>query len=63
MVWLNQLFDGTFPIEWSLGIIAVILVGGVVASLLVTKNTKDVIATKDTKDPKKDTKPLHRAAS
>jgi tellurite resistance protein TerC len=51
MVWLNQLFDGTFPIEWSLGIIAVILVGGVVASLLVTKNTKDVLATKDTTRP------------
>jgi tellurite resistance protein TerC len=68
MVWLNQLFDGKFPIEWSLGIIAIILVGGVVASLLVTKNTKNTKDTKDTTDDPatndtKDTKPLERAAS
>ena len=62
MVWLNQVFDGKFPIEWSLGIITIILVGGVLASLLVTKNTKNTkndLATKNTKD----TKPLERAAS
>jgi tellurite resistance protein TerC len=66
MVWLNQLFEGKFPIEWSLGIIAVILVGGVVASVFATshtKNTKDDLATKDTKDTKKDTKALERKAS
>jgi len=34
MVWLNDLFDGKFPIEWSLGIIAALLAGAVVASLL-----------------------------
>jgi tellurite resistance protein TerC len=34
MVWLNDLFGGKFPIEWSLGIIATLLIGSVVASLL-----------------------------
>ena len=34
MVWLNDLFDGKFPITWSLGIIAALLAGSVVASLL-----------------------------
>lgn len=35
MVWLNEAFGGKFPIAWSLGIIATVLVGSVVASLLV----------------------------
>ncbi len=34
MTWLNNLFDGKFPIEWSLGVIAALLVGAVVASVL-----------------------------
>jgi tellurite resistance protein TerC len=34
MTWLNGLFGGKFPIEWSLGIIAALLVGAVVASML-----------------------------
>jgi tellurite resistance protein TerC len=34
MVWLNDLFDGHFPIGWSLGIIGVILAGAVGASLV-----------------------------
>jgi tellurite resistance protein TerC len=34
MTWLNDLFGGKFPIEWSLGIIAALLVGAVVASVL-----------------------------
>jgi tellurite resistance protein TerC len=33
MVWLNDLFGGKFPIEWSLGIIAALLAGAVAASL------------------------------
>lgn len=33
MVWLNDLFGGKFPIGWSLGIIATILIVSVVASL------------------------------
>ena len=70
MVWLNELFDGKFPIEWSLGIIAALLGGGIAASLFctgrdakATKDTKNELATKDTKDTKKDPKSLHRAAS
>ena len=34
MVWLNRAFGGKFPIEWSLGIIAMLLAGAVAASLL-----------------------------
>jgi tellurite resistance protein TerC len=34
MTWLNSLFGGKFPIEWSLGIIAALLVGAVVASVV-----------------------------
>jgi TerC family integral membrane protein len=34
MTWLNDLFGGKFPIEWSLGIIAALLVGAIVASVL-----------------------------
>ena len=34
MVWLNDLFGGKFPIEWSLGIIGGLLAGGVAASWL-----------------------------
>ncbi|HZM93039.1 MAG TPA: TerC family protein [Vicinamibacterales bacterium] len=34
MTWLNDLFGGKFPIEWSLGIIAALLAGAVVASLV-----------------------------
>jgi len=38
MVWLNNAFDGKFPIAWSLGIIGTILAMSVAASLIVTKN-------------------------
>jgi TerC family integral membrane protein len=34
MVWLNDAFDGKFPIEWSLGIITALLTGAIVASWL-----------------------------
>jgi len=33
MVWLNELFDGKFPISWSLGIIGALLAGSILASL------------------------------
>ncbi|WP_158277524.1 hypothetical protein [Opitutus sp. ER46] len=33
MVWLNDVFGGTFPVTWSLGIIAAILAGSVAISL------------------------------
>ena len=32
MLWLNQMFDGKFPITWSLGVIGVLLFGSIVAS-------------------------------
>jgi tellurite resistance protein TerC len=35
MIWLNQAFDGKFPIAWSLGIIFALVGGSIVASLLV----------------------------
>ena len=34
MVWLNDLYDGKFPISWSLGIIAALLTASIVASLV-----------------------------
>lgn len=34
MVWLNEAFDGKFPIVWSLGIIATLIAGSIAASLL-----------------------------
>lgn len=34
MVWLNDAFGGKFPIEWSLSIIATLLVAAIVVSLL-----------------------------
>jgi len=34
MTWLNGLYGGKFPIEWSLGIIAALLVGAVIASII-----------------------------
>ena len=34
MVWLNDLYDGKFPISWSLGIIAALLAASIVASLV-----------------------------
>jgi tellurite resistance protein TerC len=42
MVWLNNAFGGKFPIEWSLGIIAGILVTSVIASLLRPAPAEDV---------------------
>jgi tellurite resistance protein TerC len=34
MVWLNEMFGGKFPIQWSLGIIGALLAGAIVVSLL-----------------------------
>ncbi len=33
MVWLNEMFDGKFPITWSLGIIGALLAASIAASL------------------------------
>ncbi|MDX9975823.1 MAG: TerC family protein [FCB group bacterium] len=40
MVWLNEAFDGKFPIVWSLGIILSIVVASVVLSLSFPKTIK-----------------------
>jgi tellurite resistance protein TerC len=48
MVWLNDLFDGKFPITWSLGIIGVLLVSSIVASLMWPARAAH--ANHDTKD-------------
>jgi len=38
MVWLNNLFDGKFPITWSLGIIGLLIGASVVLSLLFPRS-------------------------
>jgi tellurite resistance protein TerC len=40
MIWLNQLFDGHFPIAWSLGIIISLVGGSIVASLIVDRRRR-----------------------
>jgi len=37
MIWLNQWFDGHFPIAWSLAIIITLVGGSIVASLIVDR--------------------------
>ena len=46
MVWLNELFDGKFPIGWSLGIIATILALSILVSIGYsrTRGTRDAPA-------------------
>jgi tellurite resistance protein TerC len=39
MVWLNDVFGGKFPIEWSLGIIGTVITVSVVISLLFPKHS------------------------
>jgi tellurite resistance protein TerC len=41
MLWLNDAFGGKFPIQWSLGIIASLLIGSVVASLVLPRRHVD----------------------
>lgn len=40
MIWLNQWFDGHFPIAWSLAIIISLVGGSIVASLLVDRRQR-----------------------
>lgn len=37
MVWLNEVFGGKFPINWSLGIIAVLIGSSIVASMVIDR--------------------------
>ena len=39
MIWLNQWFDGHFPIVWSLAIILSLVGGSIIASLIVDRRT------------------------
>jgi tellurite resistance protein TerC len=39
MVWLNELFDGKFPILWSLGIIGALLAGSILFSQIRVKSS------------------------
>ena len=43
MVWLNDAFGGKFPIEWSLSIIATLLIGAILASLMKPRPPQDAI--------------------
>lgn len=40
MVWLNEAFDGHFPIGWSLALIALFIGGSIVASLMIKPKHK-----------------------
>ena len=44
MVWLNDLFGGKFPIEWSLGIIAALLTAAILASWMKPPSQRSSIA-------------------
>jgi len=37
MVWLNEAFGGKFPINWSLGIIGILIGGSIVASIIIDR--------------------------
>ena len=41
MVWLNDLFGGKFPIEWSLGIILALLAAAVIASIVAPAHRRE----------------------
>lgn len=43
MVWLNGLFDGKFPITWSLIIIAVLIGSSILASIFVDRRRQKAI--------------------
>lgn len=37
MVWLNEIFDGKFPIGWSLGIIGFLISSSIIASIIIDR--------------------------
>ena len=43
MVWLNDAFGGKFPIEWSLAIIAALLLAAIVASWLTPQRSRPAL--------------------
>lgn len=51
MVWLNEMFGGKFPINWSLGIIAFLISGSIVASIVIDRRKQKLyIAKADLKE-------------
>ncbi len=46
MVWLNEAFGGKFPINWSLGIIALLISGSIVVSIIIDRRKQRLIITK-----------------
>ncbi len=45
MVWLNEAFGGKFPINWSLGIIALLISSSIVASIIIDRLKRTKIQT------------------
>lgn len=43
MVWLNEAFGGKFPINWSLGIIALLISSSIVVSIVIDRRKKNNI--------------------
>jgi tellurite resistance protein TerC len=52
MVWLNEAFGGKFPIDWSLGIIAVLIGSSIGASIVIDRQKKKRILIENL-EPKK----------
>lgn len=46
MVWLNEAFGGKFPINWSLGIITLLIGGSIVASIIIDHKKQKLITSK-----------------
>lgn len=46
MVWLNEAFGGKFPINWSLGIIILLIGGSIVASIIIDRRKQKLIISK-----------------
>lgn len=42
MVWLNQAFDGKFPISWSLAIITALIGGSILISILIDNKSRNL---------------------
>src|SRR5262245_29515711 len=53
MTWLNDLFGGKFPIEWSLGIIGALLVSAVLASALRSVRERRHEVDRETTEPRR----------
>jgi tellurite resistance protein TerC len=46
MVWLNEAFGGKFPINWSLGIIALLIGGSIVVSIVMDRRKQNTLIPK-----------------